>query len=338
MSLCDEVVHVSKSLQALAASALSLVQEREDFQPRINSTTSLPEPLDIPDPNLIIRSSDHVNFRVHKPLLAMASPFFRDRLSLLKPSVDELPVVQLSEDAELLNSLVSMLYPVCAVKPKSYDKVLDLLAACQKYSMVQVQCSIREKVKFEEFPVPRGTEYFSAYAIARSKGLIPEMEEAAHWTLYRPMTFETLGEGLRLFKGSALRDLAQFRRRCRDNLVTRVESYLDVHAPGPSSIWLCCPEIVPKRSPSDSSPQGVFPGWLCQFISRLNNNVKLRAFTDSLGNSKMTIDEEYSTALQSHSDCKFCSKVDSMKGSSFRSELWLKLVVPHDKVPISIHF
>ena len=298
--LCDEVVHVSKSLQA--ASALSLVQEQEYFQPRVNSTTSLPEPLDIPDPNLIIRSSDHVNFRVHKSLLAMASPFFRDLLSLPQPpnseSVDGIPVVQLPEDAELLNSLVSMLYPVCAVKPKSYDKVLDLLAACQKYDMVQVQSSIRERVHWGKFPTPGGTEHFSAYAIARSKGLIPEMEKAARWTLYQPMTFGTLGEGLRLFKGSALRDLAQFRKRGRDNLVTCLESYLDVHAPGPSSIWLGCPEVVPKRSPSDSSPQGVFPGWLCQFISRLNNNLKLRAFTDSISNLRMTLDEEYSTALR----------------------------------------
>jgi len=204
------------------------VQEREDSQPRVNSTTSLPEPLDIPDPTLIIRSSDHVNFRVHKSLLATVSPFFRDRLSLLQPSDsesgDELPVVQLSEDAELLNILVSMLYSVRAVKPKSYDKVLDLLAACQKYGMVQVQSSIRERVKRWDFPVPGGTEDFSAYAIARSKGLIPEMEEAARATLYSPMTFETFGEGLRLFKGSALRDLVQFRKRCRDNLVARVES------------------------------------------------------------------------------------------------------------------
>jgi hypothetical protein len=119
-----------------AESALTLVRDQEDPQAQINTTTSPPETFDLPDPNLIIRSSDLVDFRVHKPVLATASPFFKDLLSLPQPSdsesVDGLPVVRLSEDSELLNTLVSMLYPVPTVIPKSYDKVLYLLATCQQ--------------------------------------------------------------------------------------------------------------------------------------------------------------------------------------------------------------
>jgi hypothetical protein len=176
----------------------------------------------------------------------MASPFFKDLLSLPQPSdsesVDGLPVVQLSEDSELLNSLVSMLYP-SPVIPNSYDKVLFacdlsvvitnlyykvlyLLAACQKYEMASVQSFIRAEVSRGEFPAPKGAEAFSAYAIASGKGLIPEMENAARQTLDHPMTFEILGEGLRLFEGWALRDLANFRKRYRDNLVSCFESFL----------------------------------------------------------------------------------------------------------------
>jgi hypothetical protein len=47
-------------------------------------------------------------------------------------SVDGLPVVQLPEDSELLNSLISILYPVRMVIPNSYDKVPYLLAASQR--------------------------------------------------------------------------------------------------------------------------------------------------------------------------------------------------------------
>jgi hypothetical protein len=110
------------------------VQDQEDPEAHINSATSPLEPFDVPDANLIIRSSDNVDFRAHKPVLAMASPVFRDLLSLPQPpggeSVDGLPVVQLSEGSELLNSLVSMLYPVPTVVPKSYDKELYLLVTC----------------------------------------------------------------------------------------------------------------------------------------------------------------------------------------------------------------
>jgi hypothetical protein len=66
----------------------------------------------------------------------MASPFFKELLSLPQPpdseTVDCLPVVQLSEDSELLNNLISMLYPIRTVIPNSYEKVLYLLATCQQ--------------------------------------------------------------------------------------------------------------------------------------------------------------------------------------------------------------
>jgi hypothetical protein len=112
------------------------VREREDPQAQINPTTSPLELFHVPDANLIIRSSDFVDFRVHKPLLAMASPVFKDLQSLPQPSdsefVDGLHVVQLSEDSELLNSLLTVLYPVPTVMPNSYEKVLYLLATRQR--------------------------------------------------------------------------------------------------------------------------------------------------------------------------------------------------------------
>jgi BTB/POZ domain len=195
-----------------------LEREHSSSEAQVKSSLSLPEPLNLPDANLVIRSSDLVNFRVHKSILAVVSPFFTDLLSLPQPSdaesIEGLPVVQLAEDAEVLNSLVSMLYPVPPVIPNSYEKVFHLLAACQKYDMVQVQSSIRAEVDRGNFPAPVETEAFRAYAIASSKRLVPEMDKAARLTLDHPMTFETIGAGLRLFQGSALRDLARFRKRC----------------------------------------------------------------------------------------------------------------------------
>ena len=107
------------------------MRDQEDPQAHINLTTSPPETLDISDTNLIIRSSDLVDFRVHKSLLATVSPFFKDLLSLPQPSdsevVDGLPVVQLPEGSELLNSLISIIYPIDTAMPNSYEKVLYLL-------------------------------------------------------------------------------------------------------------------------------------------------------------------------------------------------------------------
>ncbi|KAI9445819.1 hypothetical protein BJY52DRAFT_1127965 [Lactarius psammicola] len=112
----------------------------------------------MPDASIIVRSSDQVNFRVHKPVLAISSPFFKDLLSLPQPPDDELvdglPVVTLSEGADLLNSLISLLYPMSPVVPSSYEKVFALLAACQKYDMESVQSNIRDGIKLGRFPAP----------------------------------------------------------------------------------------------------------------------------------------------------------------------------------------
>src|SRR6266852_9152206 len=111
-----------------AETVLSFVHEQEDSQSQIGPTLPPPKLLDLPDASIIIRSSDLVDFRVHKSVLALVSPFFEDLLSLPQPSdgetVDGLPVVQLSEDSELLNCLVSIIYPVRRVTPSSYEKVL----------------------------------------------------------------------------------------------------------------------------------------------------------------------------------------------------------------------
>ena len=124
----------------------------------------------MPDANIMIRSSDQAKFRVHKSVLALSSPFFKDLLSLPQPPdaeiVDGLPVVPLPEDADLLNSLISLLYPVTPIIPDSYQKVFALLAVCQKYEMDSVQSIIRAVIKAGTFPAPIKAEGFSAYAIA----------------------------------------------------------------------------------------------------------------------------------------------------------------------------
>lgn len=73
--------------------------------------------------------------------------------------------------------------------------------------MVSMQSYIREEVRRGYFPEPYRAEAFSAYAIASSMGLDPEMERAARLTMDLPLTFESLGEELRLFTGSALHNL-----------------------------------------------------------------------------------------------------------------------------------
>jgi hypothetical protein len=208
--------------------------------------------------------------------------------------------------------------------------VLYLLAACQKYEMVSVQSFIRAEVSRGASPVPKGAEAFTAYAIASAKELTPEMENTARLTLDHPMTFETLGEGLRLFEGWALRDLLNFRRRCRDNLLTCLDPFFKPS--GPSRIWLGCPEVMPVNPPPKSR---VLPKWLNQLLTQNQNGLKLQNFTDPL-DIHSRIRGKYLKTLQSHLDCKFCLGVHASKGLTFYTELENKLAQARDKVTHSI--
>ena len=213
--------------------------------------------------------------------------------------------------------------------PDVHYKVLCLLAACQKYEMASVQSLIRAKIKRGEFPAPNGAEAFSAYMLAISKGLIPEIENAARQTLDHPMTFETLGEGLKLFEGCALRDLASFRIRVKDNLVRCLDSFLEADPPGPSSIWVGCITVLGRAS--------TLPKWLSQLFLRIQNDVKIQNFTLPL-DIHSRIRQEFTEALQNHLSCSFCMELHTRKGPSYCAELEDKLMQVRDKVIHPLYF
>ena len=227
--------------------------------------------------------------------------------------------------------------------------MLYLLAACQKYDVISVQSFIRAEVSRGASPAPKGAESsaeaFSAYAIATAKGLIPEIEDAAHLTLFHPMTFEILGEKLRLFQGWALRDLVDFRKRLINNAITCLDSFLEVQPPGPSSIWVGCPEVMPPRAWTGWTYQRkrVLPKWLNQLLWRNRTGWKHENFTSPLRvlkppGSSSVVCLAYLTALKPHETCSFCSGVDKQHGPTFCSELENRLVEARTKVSHFLYF
>jgi hypothetical protein len=165
--------------------------------------------------------------------------------------VDGLPVVRLSEDAEMVRALITMLYPIPPEIPLSYERVLALLSAAQKYDMTTVQSSICSEIirRCRELPItPTGAQAFGAFAIAFSHNLTPEVETTARHglTLDQPLTFETLGR--ELLRGPALHELVGFRRVCKDNIISCLESFLDARN-GPSKICVVAPDLILSHPP-----------------------------------------------------------------------------------------
>ncbi|KAH9017246.1 hypothetical protein EDB85DRAFT_2096544 [Lactarius pseudohatsudake] len=189
------------------------------------TTLSLPECVDVSQADIIVRSSDHVDFRIHKLILATSSPVFKDMFSLSQPSnneaVDELPVIQLSEDAELVRALITALYPIPFEIPASYDKILALLAAAQKYDMGTVHSvltHIRGSLALQDSPFIFRENAFLAYSVARRYGLRKEAIQAARLTLKFTLTIESPEFGD--IPGAHLHELWNYHRMVRAQLLS----------------------------------------------------------------------------------------------------------------------
>jgi len=294
-----------------------------------------------PHADVIVQSSDLVNFRVNKVVLSVSSPFFADMFSLPQPSdselIDGLPVIRLSEDAEILNSLLTMLYPVLPAVPNSYDKALELLATCQKYDMAGVQSSVRTEIKSRGPIVSTGTMAYRAYAISSNANLLPEMETSSRHTLDFPMTFDYLSDELTLFGDRALGNLIGYRKRCRDGLVSTLQSFLDSNV-APSNIWVVCmsgvqtPQFRNQRL-GNWQLRAVFAKWLQDMFSEHIQRLQ-GSFTDPL-RMPSNIRGAYLDALNTHlnlTSCLPCAKVHACNGELFCKELESKLSQALDKV------
>jgi hypothetical protein len=289
---------------------------RSENEVQAREASFLPKYSDMPSADVILQSSDLVNFRVHRSVLVASSPFFKDMFSLPRPSSvvlapDGLPVVHLSEAAEVLNSLISRLYPVCPEMPRSVDDILALLAATEKYGMRAVQSSIRAEATICKglLSPTDSAGVFHLYAVACSKGLLPEMESAARVTLDYPLTFESLGEALRSFDGPALRGLADFRLRCVRILYPQLKSLTDGRN-GSSNAWAGCRSFTGRA----------LPLWLEPLFSCLNPR---REFAEPVPSSAQ-FRAKFLEALHDHTNkqfCYFCPMANTLKGEAYCAEV-----------------
>jgi hypothetical protein len=127
--------------------------------------------------DVIFQSSDLVDFRVHRLVLATSSPFFSDIFALPQPpnytTPDELPVVHVSEDAVVLDSLISNVVPHTSQNAQFRDDSLALLAAAAKYGMDPIRSSIRAEISRKNLFSSTSTRAgpFRVYAVAYRKRL-----------------------------------------------------------------------------------------------------------------------------------------------------------------------
>ena len=105
-----------------------------------SSSTAAGSPFNQPSADITLRSSDHVDFHVHRIILSQASPVFADMLTVPQPHPptrhgDACPIVDVTEDSKTLRNLLLLCYPVNKPDLGSLDDIVSVLEGALKYDM-----------------------------------------------------------------------------------------------------------------------------------------------------------------------------------------------------------
>ncbi|KDQ50422.1 hypothetical protein JAAARDRAFT_42085 [Jaapia argillacea MUCL 33604] len=184
-------------------------------------------PFDSPSADVILRSSDSVDFRFFKLLLSLSSSFFRGLFNpnreltedgnvrsganpVISGEKDGLPIVPLTESSETLTGLLNFIHPEQTATFDTLDSLLLVLKAAEKYRMDGVirraETSLMAADFLESQPVV-------VYVIACVYKLEKAARAGAKASLCQPMLFPFSKE-LEGISGASLYRLLAYRDTC----------------------------------------------------------------------------------------------------------------------------
>lgn len=209
-------------------------------------------PFDDNDADLVLRSSDSVDFPVHQAFLPKSSPF-KTILSLRQPSVSapndtvgpsnhprgSVPVIPVVEKSSVIRVLLSYLLPITPVLPDSLDDAMDFVSAAYKYDMEVV--AVRARNVLRRFLTV--DTCLRIYAFAHRLELEDEMLAAARLSLRLPLPSDHLEhEDTQFPNGNALLDLWTYRKAYIKSLEERLSSCIladpTLLSPGDLGEWI----------------------------------------------------------------------------------------------------
>ena len=208
------------------SSSMSTTRKRSSKGSSTSSTprqapgpTPFGPPFDDTDADVILQSSDQVDFYVYRIILSKSSSFFKSMFSLSQPDAasvsdsEKRPVINLRENSRIIEVLLASIYPAVSVdtEPLSLDDMIDALAAAKKYDMTAASQRLNEK--FAVSKVVQDSPVV-AFCAAYSNKLGEAARVAAKASLKHRMSLDDIGDGLQYTDGPALHYLWKFHRTC----------------------------------------------------------------------------------------------------------------------------
>ncbi|KAL6300864.1 hypothetical protein BKA93DRAFT_500708 [Sparassis latifolia] len=221
-------------------------------QPRTPQVTDAPPPFDKPTADIILRSSDRVDFRVKKAILSETSWFFDTMFTLPQPSLiagemkrirangletelkDGLAVVHITEDSRTIDCLLRICYPLRNPVITDLSELRRLLTSATKYAMDEAVEILRERLYNLAQEIP-----LQVYAVAIQFNFEKEAREAAKYFLACKTPVMYVPE-LEEISGGVYQRLLDYRTRCGKEATRLVSSEMG-WLPREDWPWFSCP-------------------------------------------------------------------------------------------------
>ena len=178
------------------------------------------------DVTLRVQGPPTRDFHVHKLVLSLASPFFRDMFNIPQPERaiprDDLEVVDVTDPPQGLEVVLRFIYPYPPPNVDSLDLLVEGLVITDKYDIKGAQAELRSRLtKFvQEDPL-------RVYAIASRFGFEEEAEEASSLTtgIYLPALAD-LPDDLKNIPALAYHKLVRIHEKYREEVEDAVDGVL----------------------------------------------------------------------------------------------------------------
>ena len=162
-------------------------------------------PFDEGDADATLRTSDNVEFGVHRVILSLASPIFKDMFSMPQPQTGGSDPIPVAEDETTLDTFLRICYPIQNAKPTSLAQIRRVLAAAVKYDVPLVADQMRDALVAPEFLELQPLVVFTIACVFHME----EVAQAAAETILTVHNFKTSpGWGTAAFNYPKLDDVS----------------------------------------------------------------------------------------------------------------------------------